>query len=78
MQKLSQTVPKLNTECLKIKYTFFKTISGMEGEADADKINEITAVELHSYAQPNVIQQSSGSKTPELQGDTDRVIVRFE
>ena len=26
----------------------------------------------------NVIQQSSGSQTPELQGDADRVLVRFQ
>jgi len=25
-----------------------------------------------------VIQQSSGSQTPELQGDADRVLVRFQ
>jgi hypothetical protein len=28
--------------------------------------------------QTNVIQQSSGSQTPELQGDADRVLVRFQ
>ena len=50
----------------------------MEGEADANNDNEITAGELHSYVQTNVIQQSSGSQTPELQGDADRVLVRFQ
>ena len=53
-------------------------MKGMEGEADADKNNEITAGELHSYVQTNVIQQSSGSQTPELQGDADRVLVRLK
>ena len=53
-------------------------MKGMEGEADANKNNEITAGELHSYVQTNVIQQSSGSQTPELQGDADRVLVRFQ
>ena len=53
-------------------------MKGMEGEADADKNNEITAGELHSYVQANVIKQSSGSQTPELQGDADRVLVRFQ
>ena len=53
-------------------------MKGMEGEADADKNNEITAGELHSYVQTNVIQQSSGSQTPELQGDADRVLVKFQ
>ena len=47
-------------------------MKGMEGEADANNDNEITAGELHSYVQTNVIQQSSGSQTPELQGDADR------
>ena len=46
----------------------------MEGEADADKNNEITAGELHSYVQTNVTPQSLGSQTPELQGDGESVI----
>jgi uncharacterized caspase-like protein len=53
-------------------------MKGMEGEADANNDNKITAGELHSYVQANVIQQSSGSQTPELQGDADRVLVRFQ
>jgi hypothetical protein len=53
-------------------------MKGMEGEADTNNDNEITAGELHSYVQTNVIQQSSGSQTPELQGDADRVLVRFQ
>ena len=39
---------------------------------------KIAAGELHSYVQTNVMQQSSGSQTPELQGDADRVLVRFQ
>ena len=50
----------------------------LSGEADANNDNEITAGELHTYVQTNVIQQSSGSQTPELQGDADRVLVRFQ
>ena len=53
-------------------------MKGMEGEADANKENRITAGELHSYVQANVIQQSSCSHTPELQGDADRVLVQFQ
>ena len=53
-------------------------MKGMEGDADANKDNQITAGELHTYVQKNVIQQSSGSQTPELQGDADRVLVRFQ
>ena len=68
----------MNTYYVKIKHTLSQTMKGMEGEADADKNNEITAGELHSYVQTNVIQQSSGSQTPELQGDADRVLVRFQ
>ncbi len=53
-------------------------MKGMEGEADTNNDNGITAGELHTYVQTNVIQQSSGSQTPELQGDADRVLVRFQ
>ncbi len=53
-------------------------MKGMEGEADADHDNKITARELHNYVQTNVIQQSSGSQTPELQGNADRVLVQFQ
>ena len=53
-------------------------MKGMEGEADSNKDNAITAEELHTYVQKNVIQQSSGSQTPELQGDANRVLVRFQ
>ena len=53
-------------------------MKGMEGDADANKDNQITAGELHAYVQQNVIQQSSESQTPELQGDADRVLVRFQ
>jgi len=50
----------------------------MEGEADKNQDNKITAGELHQYVQSNVVQQSSGSQTPELQGDAERVLVRFQ
>ena len=53
-------------------------MKGMEGEADQNQDNKITAGELHSYVQQNVVQQSSGSQTPELQGDAERVLVRFQ
>ena len=52
-------------------------MKGMEGDADANNDNQITAGELHAFVQQNVIQQSSGSQTPELKGDVDRVLVRF-
>ena len=53
-------------------------MKGMEGEADINNDNKITAGELHSYIQSNVTQQSNGSQTPELQGDAERVLVRFQ
>ena len=53
-------------------------MKGMEGDADANSDNQITAGELHAYVQQNVIQQSSGSQTPELQGDADRILIRFQ
>ena len=53
-------------------------IKGMEGEADANQDDRITAGELHIYVEKHIIQQSSGSQTPELQGDADRVLVQFQ
>ena len=53
-------------------------MKGMEGDADTNQDNKITAGELHAYVQENVVQQSSGSQTPELQGDADRVLVQFQ
>ena len=52
-------------------------MKGMEGDADANNDNKITARELHVYVEQNVVQQSSGSQTPELQGNKDRVLVQF-
>jgi hypothetical protein len=52
-------------------------MKGMEGGADSNNDNKITARELHAYVEQNVVQQSSGSQTPELQGDKDRVLVQF-
>ena len=52
-------------------------MKGMEGGADANSDNQITARELHTYVRENVVQQSGGSQVPELQGDAERVLVRF-
>jgi uncharacterized caspase-like protein len=40
--------------------------------------DQIAADELHAYVVQNVVQQSSGSQTPKLQGDASRVLVRFQ
>ena len=53
-------------------------MKGMEGDADSNNDNKITALELHKFVKENVIKQSSGSQTPELQGDGDRVLVQFK
>ena len=53
-------------------------MKGMEGQADRNQDDQITAGELHQYVQQNVTQQSSGSQIPEIQGDTDRVLVQFQ
>ena len=52
-------------------------MKGMEGDADTNNYNKITARELHAYVEQNVIQQSSGSQTPELQGEKNRMLVEF-
>ena len=53
-------------------------MKGMEGDADQNNDNKITAGELHQYVQQNVIQHSSGTQTPGLQGDSNRVLVTFQ
>ena len=52
-------------------------MKGIEGDADANNENKITARELHAYVEQNVVQQSSNSQIPELQGDKERVLVEF-
>ena len=53
-------------------------MKGMEGDADSNRDNQITAAELHEYVKQNVVQQSGGSQVPELQGDAGRALVRFQ
>ena len=62
-----------------VKHSLFSyfLMKGMEGDADTDGNNEITARELHTYVRENVVQQSGGSQVPELQGDGEKVLVRF-
>ncbi len=74
-------VMKLPSHLKKPKHGMFSyfLMKGMEGEADANgDMQQITAGELHAYVKSNVVQQSSGTQTPELQGDADRVLVRFQ
>lgn len=51
---------------------------GLEGDADANNDNQITAGELHSFVTDKVERQSGFKQTPDLQGDAERVLVRFE
>ena len=51
---------------------------GLEGDADANNDNQITAGELHSFVTDRVERQSGFKQTPDLQGDAGRVLVRFE
>ena len=53
-------------------------MKGREGDADADNDNEITVGGLRGYEETNVIQQSSGLETTELEGAADRVLLRFK
>lgn len=53
-------------------------MKGMEGRADSNRDNQITARELHTYVRENVVQHSGGSQVPELQGDGEKVLVRFQ
>ena len=53
-------------------------MKGFDGNADASWDDQITAGKFYAYVQRNVIQQSSGSQKPGLQGDADRVLVRFQ
>ena len=53
-------------------------MKGMEGDADSNRDNQITSGELHEYVRENVLRQSADKQTPELQGDADRVLVRFQ
>ena len=51
---------------------------GLEGDADANNDNQITAGELHSFVKDKVERQSGFKQTPDLQGDAGRVLVRFQ
>ena len=53
-------------------------MKGMEGDADANSDNQITMAVMRDYVKDKVIRQSNFRQTPELQGDADRVLVRFQ
>jgi len=51
---------------------------GLQGNADLDSNGIITAAELHEYIKGSVTKSSAFEQTPELQGDSARVLVRFK
>ena len=51
-------------------------MKGMEGEADANDDHQITSGELHEYILGNATRLQI-NQTPQLHGDTDRVLVRW-
>ena len=51
---------------------------GLAGEADSNQDNMITADELHQFVKENVFRQSADKQTLELQGNANRILVRFE
>lgn len=51
---------------------------GLQGEADLNADRKIVASELHEYVLDRVNKSSGFEQTPELQGDADRVLVRFQ
>ena len=53
-------------------------MKGMEGDADANMDNKITMAEMRDYVKDKVVRQSDFQQTPELQGDTDRLLVQFQ
>ena len=52
-------------------------MKGMEGDADQILTIRLQHENYTHIVEQNVVQQSSGSQTPELQGDKDRVLVQF-
>ena len=72
----NEQISRLLEEAKQGMFSYF-LMKGMEGDADTNADNKITAQELHNYVKENVTQQSSGSQTPELQGNKDRVLVQF-
>ena len=58
-------------------FSYF-VMRGLEGDADGNSDKKITAGELHKYVQKNVDRYSAGSQTPQIQGNADAVLVRFQ
>ena len=51
---------------------------GLEGLADLNNDQQITASELIEYVRSNVTRYSAVLQTPEIQGDKSRILVSFK
>jgi uncharacterized caspase-like protein len=61
-------------------FTYY-LLKGVGGDADLNKDSLITLGEIDSFVSSKVKEQSAlegREQTPELQGDADRVLVRFQ
>jgi len=55
-------------------------MKGLEGEADSNGDQQITAGELHGYVHSKVHKQAirlGRAQTPQLQGDSDKILVQW-
>ena len=68
---------KIMTIVLTLGLFSYYMMLGLEGGADINNDNKITARELHSFVVDKVERQSQFRQTPELQGNKDRVLVQF-
>ena len=71
----STSLPEVNQGL----FSYF-LMKGMEGDADGNGENKITAGELHAFVAENVARQAprlATDQTPQITGDPDRVLVAW-
>ena len=67
------------TVCVnRLEFFSYFLMLGLQGNADLDGDGAIKAAELHEYIKGRVTKSSAFEQTPELQGDAERVLVRFQ
>ncbi len=57
------------------RFSYF-VFKGLEGEADANSDEKISAGELHAYVRESVGRFSAGAQTPTMLGDADRWVLQ--